>query len=100
MKTCAPVADRAYGRGPLAQKLGLSVCAEGVDSGRTLDFLGRIGCHKAQGNCISRPLHARMLENRLDEWNVRAGACQARRPAHTDVRRPALDAGRGNRSSQ
>jgi len=59
----------------LAQKLGLTVCAEGVDSQRTLEFLGRIGCNKAQGNFISRPLHARMLEDRLNEWNVPAGAC-------------------------
>jgi EAL domain-containing protein (putative c-di-GMP-specific phosphodiesterase class I)/CheY-like chemotaxis protein len=58
----------------LAQKLGLSVCAEGVDSQRTLQFLGKIGCNKAQGNYISRPLLANMLEARLNEWNVPADA--------------------------
>ncbi len=59
----------------LAQKLGLTVCAEGVDSQRTLQFLGRIGCNKAQGNYISRPLRAKMLEDRLNEWNIPAEAC-------------------------
>lgn len=58
----------------LAQKLGLSVCAEGVDSQRTLQFLGKIGCNKAQGNFISRPLRANMLEARLNELNVMADA--------------------------
>lgn len=58
----------------LAHKLGLSVCAEGVDSQRTLQFLGKIGCNKAQGNYISRPLLANMLEHRLNEWNVPAEA--------------------------
>jgi EAL domain-containing protein (putative c-di-GMP-specific phosphodiesterase class I) len=57
-----------------AQKLGISVCAEGVDSQRTLQYLGRIGCNKAQGNYISRPLCARTLEARLNEWNVPAVA--------------------------
>ncbi|ANO51769.1 EAL domain-containing response regulator [Woeseia oceani] len=56
----------------LAQKLGLSVCAEGVESQRTLQYLGKIGCNKAQGNYISRPLLANMLEARLNEWNVPA----------------------------
>lgn len=58
----------------LAQKLGLSVCAEGVDSQRTLQFLGRIGCHKAQGKYIGRPLRANLLEDRLSEWNASAVA--------------------------
>lgn len=53
----------------LAHKLGLSVCAEGVESQRTLQFLGKIGCNKAQGNYISQPLRANMLEDRLNEWN-------------------------------
>ncbi len=59
----------------LAQKLGMSVCAEGVDSKLTLQYLGRIGCDMAQGNHISRPLRASLLENRLNEWNVPAEAC-------------------------
>jgi EAL domain-containing protein (putative c-di-GMP-specific phosphodiesterase class I) len=56
----------------LGQKLGLSVCAEGVDSQRTLQYLGKIGCNKAQGNYISRPLCATKLEARINEWNVPA----------------------------
>lgn len=56
----------------LGQKLGLVVCADGVDSQRSLQYVGRIGCHKAQGSYISRPLDARRIEARLHEWNVPA----------------------------
>lgn len=56
----------------LGQKLGLIVCADGVDSQRSLQYIGRIGCNKAQGNYISRPLDARRIEARLHEWNVPA----------------------------
>lgn len=54
----------------LGQKLGLIVCADGVDSQRSLQYVGRIGCNKAQGSYISRPLDARRIEARLHEWNV------------------------------
>ncbi|WP_200249614.1 putative bifunctional diguanylate cyclase/phosphodiesterase [Thiococcus pfennigii] len=40
----------------LAHKLGLVVCAEGVESGETLRFLQGQGCELAQGFFISRPL--------------------------------------------
>lgn len=56
----------------LGQKLGLVVCADGVDSQRSLQYIGRIGCNKAQGSYISRPLDARRIESRLHEWNVPA----------------------------
>ncbi len=56
----------------LGQKLGLVVCADGVDSQRSLQYVGRIGCNKVQGSYISRPLDARRIEARLHEWNVPA----------------------------
>jgi EAL domain-containing protein (putative c-di-GMP-specific phosphodiesterase class I) len=37
-----------------------------------LQYLGKIGCNKAQGNYISRPLCATKLEARINEWNVPA----------------------------
>jgi len=58
----------------LAHKMGLEVCAEGVDSQRTLQFLGRIGCNKAQGKLIGGAQSADALEENLREWNVSAQA--------------------------
>lgn len=40
----------------LAHRLNLTVCAEGVETEDDLDFLMRIGCDKAQGFFISRPI--------------------------------------------
>ncbi|NQU70519.1 MAG: EAL domain-containing response regulator [Rhodospirillales bacterium] len=40
----------------LAHNLNLTVCAEGVETRETLDFLCSIGCDQAQGYFISKPL--------------------------------------------
>ena len=40
----------------LSRNLGISVVAEGVEDGLTLDRLGNIGCDQAQGYFLSRPL--------------------------------------------
>ena len=40
----------------LAHNLNLTVCAEGVETPGTLDFLRSIGCEQAQGYLISKPL--------------------------------------------
>jgi EAL domain-containing protein (putative c-di-GMP-specific phosphodiesterase class I) len=37
----------------LAHKLGISVCAEGVEDGETFEFLKTIKCDKMQGFLIS-----------------------------------------------
>ncbi len=42
----------------LAHSLGLSVCAEGVESRATLELLDRLGCDRAQGYHISPPVPA------------------------------------------
>lgn len=48
----------------LAQNLGLKTVAEGVEDGATLKFLQEVGCTKAQGFYMSRPLPA----DKFDEW--------------------------------
>jgi EAL domain-containing protein (putative c-di-GMP-specific phosphodiesterase class I)/ActR/RegA family two-component response regulator len=55
----------------LAHKLGLTVCAEGVEQEDTLDFLGRIGCDCAQGYFISPPIAAAELPGLIENWNQR-----------------------------
>ena len=46
----------------LAQSLGLSVIAEGVESEAQRSFLARHGCHACQGYLFSRPLPIDQLE--------------------------------------
>lgn len=50
----------------LAQNLGLKTVAEGVEDGDTLNFLQEVGCTKAQGFYMSRPLPA----DKFSEWLV------------------------------
>ena len=40
----------------LASALDLRTCAEGVETGRQLDYLRRLGCHQAQGYLFSEPI--------------------------------------------
>ena len=47
------------------QNLGLRVVAEGVEDGRTLAFLGDMGCDIAQGYHIGRPLPAGQIQDWL-----------------------------------
>lgn len=42
----------------LARNLGISVCAEGAETEETVNAAHRMGCEKAQGHCISKPLPA------------------------------------------
>lgn len=51
----------------LAQALGLSVTAEGVEDDWTLDFLRQIGCDNAQGYLIGRPMDGDAAEH----WHQR-----------------------------
>ena len=55
----------------LAHKLKLSVCAEGVETEETLDFLGRIACDSAQGYLISKPVSGRRVPDVVKAWAAR-----------------------------
>lgn len=48
----------------LAQNLGLQTVAEGVEDANSLAYLAQIGCTKAQGFYLSRPLPA----EKFDQW--------------------------------
>lgn len=53
----------------LAHGLGLDVCAEGVESQKTLDVLRRAGCDCAQGRHIKEPVSAGDLMSWLRRWH-------------------------------
>ena len=53
----------------LAHKLRLTACAEGVETREVLDFLDSVGCDRAQGYFIGRPMPGDELEQRVREWN-------------------------------
>jgi EAL domain-containing protein (putative c-di-GMP-specific phosphodiesterase class I) len=52
----------------LAHKLGLTVCAEGVEDAPTLDALGRLGCDYAQGYYVSPPVPAAEIPGIIARW--------------------------------
>ena len=51
----------------LAQNLGLSVIAEGVETRAQRDFLEHIGCHAYQGYLFGRPVPLQDFEQRLED---------------------------------
>ena len=52
----------------LGHKLGIVVCAEGVENKESLDFLVKAGCDKVQGFYVGRPSSARLLEKKVREF--------------------------------
>ena len=52
----------------LAHKLGMSVCAEGVETWRTLSFLRSLHCDRAQGWLISKSLQPSALTTFTKSW--------------------------------
>jgi EAL domain-containing protein (putative c-di-GMP-specific phosphodiesterase class I) len=46
----------------LADSLGLTVIAEGVETEAQRDFLAELGCHNYQGYLFSRPLTLQAFE--------------------------------------
>ena len=57
----------------LGHKLGLQVCAEGVESQQVLSYLLEAGCDKFQGYYVGRPVSAAAFEQRkrrFDESGV------------------------------
>jgi EAL domain-containing protein (putative c-di-GMP-specific phosphodiesterase class I) len=55
----------------LAHKLRLTACAEGVETQEILDFLDAVGCDRAQGYFIGRPMPGQALEEAVRAWNGR-----------------------------
>lgn len=53
----------------LAHSLGLTACAEGVESGPMLEFIQSTGCDMAQGYFISHPLPAEQIGQVATQWN-------------------------------
>lgn len=56
----------------LGRRLGLTVIAEGVESGEQAAALRRLGCHEAQGYYFARPMDPRMLEDWLSAKRTNA----------------------------
>lgn len=52
----------------LANKLGLTVVAEGVETRQDWDLLKELGCQKAQGYYIAKPMPADAFLDWVDEW--------------------------------
>jgi EAL domain-containing protein (putative c-di-GMP-specific phosphodiesterase class I) len=52
----------------LAHKLSLTVCAEGVETAETLEFLGGIGCDSVQGFYVSQPVPAHEVPAIVEKW--------------------------------
>jgi EAL domain-containing protein (putative c-di-GMP-specific phosphodiesterase class I) len=55
----------------LAHKLNLSVCAEGVETDETLEFLSAVACDSAQGYLISPPTDAKSVPDVIRRWDSR-----------------------------
>lgn len=53
----------------LAHALGMTACAEGVESPKILDYLESIACDAAQGYHIGKPMTAQELEAVVKVWN-------------------------------
>lgn len=55
----------------LAHKLNLTVCAEGVETEKALEFLGEVGCDAAQGYYISQPIPPADVPELIRQWERR-----------------------------
>ena len=53
----------------LAHKLNLTVCAEGVETEESLDFLSSVACDSAQGFFISPPADAKAIPEVVRRWD-------------------------------
>lgn len=66
----------------LAHNMGLSVIAEGVEDAATLQNLRALGCDKAQGYHIARPLPMAALSEWLDNYQEQLATDAQRAIAH------------------
>jgi EAL domain-containing protein (putative c-di-GMP-specific phosphodiesterase class I) len=55
----------------LAHKLGLTSCAEGVETPEILEFLNKSECDRVQGYLIGRPVPGNELPGIVQSWNSR-----------------------------
>lgn len=53
----------------LAHKLGLTACAEGVETREALDFLAQVGCDRVQGYLIGKPMPGDEVPALMHRWN-------------------------------
>ena len=53
----------------LAENLGMTACAEGVESQDVLDFLELAGCHSIQGYFICKPVSANEFLEFVQAWS-------------------------------
>jgi len=58
----------------LAQRLGLRVVAEGVETAAALEYLEQAGCDEAQGFFLQRPVPAAEIVPWIAEWQRRRAA--------------------------
>jgi len=58
----------------LAHTLGLSVVAEGIESGAVLSQLADLDCDEGQGYYMSKPLPAAEFEAWAQRWNTQCGS--------------------------
>ena len=57
----------------LGKKLGLKVCAEGIETGHMLKHVQKSGCDLGQGYLFSKPVAADMIEILAQRWNKGEG---------------------------
>jgi EAL domain-containing protein (putative c-di-GMP-specific phosphodiesterase class I) len=55
----------------LAHKLGLTACAEGVETQEVLDFLAQANCDRAQGYLIGKPMPGTEVPGAVAAWNAK-----------------------------
>jgi EAL domain-containing protein (putative c-di-GMP-specific phosphodiesterase class I) len=53
----------------LGHRLGLTICAEGVENGAALDKLAILGCDRCQGYFVSRAVPASEIVSLATQWN-------------------------------
>lgn len=56
----------------LAHKLGLTACAEGVETQAALDLLAQMQCDRVQGYLIGKPMPGHELPQAMAAWNAGA----------------------------
>jgi EAL domain-containing protein (putative c-di-GMP-specific phosphodiesterase class I) len=54
----------------LAHKLGLTACAEGVETREALDLLAQMQCDRVQGYLIGKPMPGSELPKAMADWNA------------------------------